>query len=126
MSFKIPFWAAALAGAPALAAAAASTCPLPHPAHAQTACYRQLLGTVSSPQYLEGSAPAAANYTIESDIVGTGFFDTYINNAELGYVGGPSGVYHTRAFPLAAGGVLVQVAGPEGSATARVYLDRIC
>ena len=128
--------AAVLAAAPVLAVMAtavltagissASTPPAVRPAQAQDSCYRQLIGTVSSPQYLEASAPSAGTYTIEYDITGTAFFDTYVNNSELGYVGGSSGVYQTRTFSLPAGGVLVQVAGPEGSGQASVYLDQAC
>lgn len=88
-----------------------------------TATYRQLLGTVSGPTYLEASVPSAGNYAIEYDITsGVAFFDTYINGTELGYVGGGTGAYLTRSVPLTAGGQLVQVAGPEGSGTANVYI----
>ena len=97
-----------------------------HPAQAQDSCYRQLIGTVSSPGYLEASAPSAGTYTIEYDITGTAYFDTYVDNTELGYVGGSSGEYQTSTFPLSACGVLVQVAGPEGSGQADVYLDQAC
>ncbi len=97
-----------------------------HPAQHQNGCYRQLIGTVSSPGYLEASAPSAGTYSIEYDITGSAYFDTYVNNTELGYVGGSTGIYHTRTFSLSAGGVLVQVAGPEGSGKASVYLDQAC
>lgn len=127
---------ATLAAVPALAMAATvvltpaiSSASVPaggHPAQAQDSCYRQLIGTVSSPGYLEASVPSAGTYTIEYDIAGTAYFDTYVNGTELGYAGGSSGVYQTRTFPLAAGGVLVQVAGPEGSGQADVYLDQAC
>ncbi|HEV2636408.1 MAG TPA: hypothetical protein VGX23_14755 [Actinocrinis sp.] len=124
--------AAVLAGAPVLAlgfaatANAASTPAAPGSAHAPKACSRQLIGTVSSPEYLEASAPAAGKYTVEYDVTGTAYFDTYVNGTELGYVGGGTGTYHTRSFSLSAGGVLVQVAGPEGSGQAKVYLDQVC
>ena len=82
---------------------------------------------MSSPQFLEASAPSAGTYLIEYDITGNAaFFDTYVNGTELGYVGGSEGTYQTLTFPLAAGGVLVQVAGPEGSGQANVYLDQVC
>lgn len=86
--------------------------------------YRQLIGTVSSSTYLEASVPKNGNYAIEYDIVsGTAFFDTYLKGIELGYVGGSAGsVSVTKKLWLRAGGQLVQVAGPEGSGTARVFI----
>ena len=128
--------AAAIPAAPVLAVTAmvvltpgtgsASTPLGVHPAQPQAVCSRQLIGTVSSPGYLEASAPSAGTYSIEYDVTGIAFFDTYVNNTELGYVGGSSGAYQTSTFPLSAGGVLVQVAGPEGSGQANVYLDQAC
>ena len=84
--------------------------------------YRQLLGTVTTSTYLEASTPRAGTYAIEYDVTGTAFFDTYVQNTELGYVGGTTGVYLTRPIRLTAGGHLVQAVGPEGSGSARVYL----
>ena len=84
--------------------------------------YRQLLGMVTTSTYLEASTPKAGTYAIEYDVAGTAFFDTYVDNTELGYVGGTTGVYLTRPNRLTAGGHLVQAVGPEGSGSARVYL----
>lgn len=95
------------------------------PVAAPAALYRQLIGQVSSPTYLEASTPAAGTYRIEYEIVGTAFFDTYVDGIELGYVGGPTGTYRTRTLRLSAGGHLVQVVGPEGSGRAKVYLAQV-
>lgn len=124
--------AAATVFAAGLVPATASAAPTPaassahkiHKSHKiHTATYRQLLGTVSGPTYLEASVPSAGNYAVEYDITsGVAFFDTYINGTELGYVGGGTGAYLTRSVTLTAGGQLVQVAGPEGSGTANVYI----
>lgn len=86
--------------------------------------YRQLLGTVTDSTYLEASVPTAGSYAIEYDVTApnAAFFDTYVNGTELGYVGGATGTYVTRAVQLPAGGQLVQVVGPEGSGTADVYI----
>lgn len=94
---------------------------------AKSSLARQLLGQVSSgPAYFEASAPSAGVYAIEYEITGTAFFDTYVDDkTELGYVGGPAGVYRTRSVSLSAGGHLVNVVGPEGSGTASVYLVQI-
>lgn len=88
---------------------------------------RQLLGWVSSgPAYFEASAQSAGVYAFEYEITGNAFFDTYVDDkTELGYVGGPTGVYRTRTLSLSAGGHLVNVVGPEGSGTASVYLVQI-
>lgn len=88
----------------------------------QIADDRQLIGVVSTSTYLEASVPASGTYLFEYEISGVAFFDTYVNGAELGYVGGSDGIYRTRASQLSAGGQLIQVVGPEGSGTARVYL----
>lgn len=104
--------AGAAGGAPVAAA----------PAAAPAAAYRQLIGQVSRPTYLEASTPAAGKYRIEYEITGTAYFDTYVDGIELGYVGGPTGTYRTRSLRLSAGGHLVQVVGPEGSGSAKVYL----
>jgi hypothetical protein len=84
--------------------------------------YRQLIGQVSGPAFLEASVPAAGDYALEFDVSGLAFFDAYVNGVETGYAGGPDGDYQTRPLPLSAGGVLVQVTGPEGTGTAAVYL----
>ncbi len=88
---------------------------------------RQLLGQVtgSGPTYLEASAHTAGTYAIEYDIKGTAFYDTYVDDIGLGYVGGGTGIYRTRSLTLSAGGHLVSVPGVEGSATASVYLVQI-
>ncbi|WP_410623616.1 hypothetical protein [Amycolatopsis sp. cmx-8-4] len=86
---------------------------------------RQLLGRVSGSAYFEASLPAAGGYAIEYDITATAFFDTYVDEVELGYVGGPAGVYRTRSLTLTKGGHLVHVVGPEGSGMASVYLVRV-
>ncbi|MFB9465572.1 hypothetical protein [Streptomyces cinereospinus] len=88
---------------------------------------RQLLGQVagSGPTYLEASAHTAGIYAVEYDIKGTAFYDTYVNDVELGYVGGGTGIYRTRPVSLSAGGHLVKIPGVEGSATASVYLVQI-
>ncbi|MEU3508267.1 hypothetical protein ABZ733_10090 [Streptomyces longwoodensis] len=106
---------------PAATAATGGPAPLT-PATTHTAAFRQLIGHVSGPAYLEASVPASGSYTIEYQITGNAAFDTYVNGAELGYVGGSTGTYRTRTVKLPAGGVLVQVAGPEGSGQAAVYL----
>lgn len=77
---------------------------------------------MNAPTYLEASVPDSGNYLLEYDIDGLAFFDTYVDGTELGYVGGITGVYPTRALPLTAGGHLIEAVGPEGSGTARVYL----
>lgn len=87
--------------------------------------FRQLIGTVSRPTYLEASVPGAGTYLVEYEVTGVGFFNTYVNGTELGYVGGPDGTYRTRTVELSAGGHLIRVTGPDGIATARVYLVRI-
>ena len=86
---------------------------------------RQLLGQVSGPADFEASAQTAGVYAIEYEITGNAFFDTYVDNTELGYVGGSTGTYRTGSQSLSAGGHLVHVAGPEGSGTASVYLVQI-
>jgi hypothetical protein len=96
-----------------LAPAAANAAPPP---------YRQLIGVVNQPGYFEASVPDTADYRLEYDTTGVAFFDTYVDGTELGYVGGPAGSYQTRIVQLSAGGHLVQVVGPEGNGTARVYL----
>ncbi|MDI5962418.1 hypothetical protein [Streptantibioticus silvisoli] len=96
-----------------------------HSAAAPKALSRQLLGQVSGPTYLEASAPVAGVYAVEYDVTGNAAFDTYIDGTELGYVGASPGVYQTRSVSLSAGGHLVQVAGPEGSGQASVYLVQI-
>jgi hypothetical protein len=79
---------------------------------------------VTASTYLEASIPTAARYAIEYDITtaNAAYFDTYLNGTELGYVGGVTGRYVTRAVRLSAGGQLVQVVGPDGSGTADVYI----
>ncbi|WP_410589362.1 hypothetical protein [Amycolatopsis sp. lyj-23] len=86
---------------------------------------RQLLGWVSSDAYFEASAPAAGVFALEYDLEGTAFFDTYVDDVELGYVGGSAGVHRTRPLSLTAGGHVVHVVGPEGSGTASVYLIKL-
>ncbi len=113
--------AVAPTAATAVAPAAISSGTAQHPA-ASKSPYRQLLGTVTASTYLEASTPTAGTYAIEYDVTGTAFFDTYVDNTELGYVGGSSGVYLTRPITLSAGGHLVQVVGPEGSGSAQVYI----
>ncbi len=108
--------AGANAATPAASVVTASASP-------QAAPYRQLLGTVTASTYLEASVPRAGKYAIEYDITANAaFFDTYVDGTELGYVGGSTGTYLTRAVQLSASGHLVQVAGPEGVGTANVYL----
>ena len=110
----------------ATAAAAVLTLGLaPAGAHAATpaAPYRQLLGTVSASTYLEAGVPRAGKYSIEYDITSNAaFFDTYVDGTELGYVGGSTGTYLTRPVQLNDSGHLVQVVGPEGVGTAKVYI----
>jgi hypothetical protein len=65
----------------------------------------------------------AGTYAIEYDLTANAaFFDTYVDGTELGYIGGATGTYLTRSVQLSSGGHLVQVAGPEGSGTANVYI----
>jgi hypothetical protein len=106
------------------ATAGAAPLAVPHSTVARATAARQLLGHVSGPTFLEASVPAAGRYALQYDIEGTAAFDTYLNGTELGYVGGPTGTYQTRTVQLPAGGLLVQVAGPEGSGQASVYLVR--
>jgi hypothetical protein len=102
---------------PALAApVAASAGP------ATAASYRHYLGTTSAPVSFRTSVPRAGRYALQYSISGTAFFDTYVGDRELGYVGGPSGTYTTTSVWLRAGRHVVQVVGPEGSGSARVYL----
>lgn len=91
----------------------------------QVADFRQLIGEVSGPTFLEASVPANGTYLLEYQISGMAFFDTYVDGTELGYVGGPDGTYRTRTLTLSAGGHLVEAVGPEGSGTARLYLVQI-
>ena len=84
-----------------------------------------MIGQTGGPTYLEASVPVTGTYLLEYEITGVAFFDTYVDGTELGYVGGAGGTYQTRALPLSAGGHLVQVAGPEGSGTARIYLVQV-
>ncbi|MFB7732578.1 hypothetical protein ACFC19_39685, partial [Streptomyces sp. NPDC056127] len=88
---------------------------------------RQLLGQVATngPTYFEASAQTEGTYAIEYDIDGTAFYNTYVNDVELGYVGGSTGVYRTRSLQLSAGGHLVKVPGADGSATTAVYLVKL-
>ncbi|MEU6404304.1 hypothetical protein [Streptomyces sp. NPDC046985] len=116
--------AASLAAGAACAPAEAAAGPARTGA-VSAAAYRQLIGQVSGPAYLEASVPADGVYAIEYQITGNAAFDTYLNGAELGYVGGSTGAYRTRSVRLSAGGLLVQVAGPEGSGRASVYLVRV-
>lgn len=83
---------------------------------------RQLLGTVTGVTDFEASPPSAGTYVFEYEVDGVSGWDTYVDGAELGYVGGPTGVYRTRTVALTAGGHLVRVAGPEGYGSARAYL----
>ncbi|WP_410631517.1 hypothetical protein [Amycolatopsis sp. cmx-4-83] len=83
---------------------------------------RQLVGQVTGSTYFEVSPPAAGTYAFEYELEGTAFFDTYVDEVELGYVGGSAGVHRTRPLSLTAGGHLVHVVGPEGTGTASVYL----
>ncbi|WP_146073661.1 hypothetical protein [Amycolatopsis sp. CA-126428] len=83
---------------------------------------RQLIGQVTGSTYFEVSPPAAGAYAFEYKLEGTAFFDTYVDEVELGYVGGSAGVHRTRPLSLTAGGHVVHVAGPEGAGTALVYL----
>jgi len=123
--------AAAALLAVGLVPAAASAAPTPA-AHAMSCHhqthYRQLIGTVTAGTYLEASVPTAGTYAVEYDITtaNAAYFDTYLNGTELGYVGGVTGTYVTRAVQLSAGGQLVQVVGPEGSGSAQVYLVSVC
>ena len=106
------------------AAGSTSATSAAHTAVSHKTHYRQLLGTVTGATYLEASVPTAGTYAIEYDITTTdaAYFDTYINGTELGYVGGVTGRYVTRAVQLSAGGQLVQVLGPDGSGSADVYI----
>ena len=97
----------------------------PSVTQAEVAPYRQLIGQVDESAYLEASVPSTGSYVIEYDVSGVAAFDTYVNGTELGYVGGPTGAYQTRAVQLTAGGQLVQVVGPEGSGTASVYIVQV-
>ncbi len=83
---------------------------------------RQFVGQVTGSTYFEVSPPAAGTYALEYELEGTAFFDTYVDEVELGYVGGSAGVYRTRPLSLTAGGHVVHVAGPDGAGTASVYL----
>lgn len=90
--------------------------------------YRQLVGTVSGPALFESSVPVNGTYAFEYAVTDGIFaaFDTYVDGVELGYTGGvPGGVYRSRAVALNAGGHLVQIAGPEGSGTAKVYIVQV-
>jgi len=126
--------AAAALLAVGVAPAAASAAPTPAvPAVHATSChhqvhYRQLIGTVTASIYLEASVPTAGTYAVEYDTTTTdaAYFDTYLNATELGYVGGVTGTYVTRAVQLSAGGQLVQVVGPDGVGSAQVYLVSVC
>lgn len=117
---------ATVAVAPAALASTGETAPSAHgwaAAHHAMA-QRQFLGTVSAsgPGYLKASAPADGTYAIEYVTSGgVSYWDTYVDGTELGYVGGVPGTYQTKTITLKAGGHLVQVAGPEGSGTAKVY-----
>ncbi len=104
---------ATLAG---IAPPAAFAAPVP------VAGYRQLIGEVSGPTYLEASVPAEGRYALEFDVTGVAMFDAYVNGVETGYVGGPDGVYQTKSLQLTAGGQLVEVVGPEGTGSATVYV----
>ncbi len=115
--------AASLAGVAPVAAAAGASGTVAGAVSAPTG--RQLLGQVSGPAYFEASPPAAGSYAVEYEITGSGFFDTYVDEVELSYVGGPAGIYRTRALSLSEGGHLVHVVGPEGSGTASVYLVQV-
>ncbi len=120
--------AVSLAGTAPMAAAAgaaAGSVAKSEPGPDAPAAGRQLLGQVSGSAYFEASLPAAGDYAIEYDITATAFFDTYVDEAELGYVGGPAGVYRTRSLTLTKGGHLVHVVGPEGSGMASVYLVQV-
>ncbi len=86
---------------------------------------RTFLGTVTGSRFLEAPAYTDGTYVFEYVVTGVGFFDTYVNGVELGYVGGSSGTYQTKPVVLRAGGQLVQVVGPEGSATADLYIVRV-
>ncbi len=111
----------------ACATDSAEAASISRPADPATAAapYRQLLGRVTETAYLEASVPSAGRYVIEYDVSGVAIFDTYLNATELGYVGGPTGIYRTHAVPLTAGGQLLEVVGPEGSGTASVYIVRV-
>ena len=108
--------AATVCGIASMAPATASAAP------AYGATYRQLIGHVTGPTYLEASTPSAGTYAVEYDVTGVSYWDTYINGTELGYVGGVAGTYYTRDVSLNGGGQLVQVTGPEGTGEADVYL----
>ncbi len=94
--------------------------------HAARPLTRQLLGTISSgTEYYEASAHVSGTYVIEYEVTGVAFFGTYVDEEELGYVGGPTGTYRTREFPLSEGGHLVQAVGPEGYGEARIHLVQL-
>ena len=89
--------------------------------------FRQLIGHVVARGYFEASTPVAGSYAIEYDVTkGTVFYDTLIDEGELGYAGGPAGTTNdTAATSLTAGGHLVNVAGGEGTGEADLYLVQI-
>jgi hypothetical protein len=87
---------------------------------------RQLIGQVSDgPAYFEASAHVSGTYVIEYEVTGLAFFNTYVDEVELGYVGGPDGTYQTRPFALSEGGHLVHAVGPHGIGQAKVYLIKV-
>lgn len=111
------------------AAAAAATSPTgdrPTATHARaagSAHHRIHLGEVTRPTDFEVST-RTGRYVFAYAVTGVCYFDTYVNGVELGYVGGPTGVYRTREVELKAGVQRVAAVGPHGSCQADLYLIR--
>ena len=115
--------ASALTFAMAPGASAMATVSTRAPHVSQAGEYRQLLGRVPDASYFEASVPTDGTYAIEYDVTdGVGFFDTYLDGSDLGYIGGGVGSYQSDPQQLKAGGHLLHVVGPEGSARAEVYV----
>ncbi|GAB7044467.1 MULTISPECIES: hypothetical protein [Catenuloplanes] len=84
--------------------------------------YRQFLGEVTTPTSYPANVPHAGSYVFEYEVQGLAYFNTYVDDLELGYVGGVAGTYRTPAVRLEAGERRVRAVGPHGPGTAKVYL----